>query len=414
MGALGSLKHAWNVFLTPQQTNDPLRMSGYGMSYGSRPDRTRMSITNERSIISSIITRLAIDVASNSIVHVKIDENGRFLEEINSGLNYCLTVEANTDQAASHFKQDMVSSLCQNGTIAIVPVETTLDPTVSSSFEIKTLRVGLIVDWMPQHVRVDLYNEKTGRREQLVLPKSQVAIVENPLYDLMNEPNSTLQRLIQKLNLLDVIDNQSGSGKLDLIIQLPYTIKTETKRLQAEQRRADIEMQLKDSKYGIAYTDGSEKVTQLNRPTENNLMKQVEYLLEMLYSQLGMTKAVMDGTADEAAMLNYNARTVEPFIRAIVEALIRSFLTKTARTQGQSILYFSDPFKYVPISQIAEIIDKFSRNEILTSNESRGLIKFRPSKEKKADELQNSNMPAPSEPKVIPPTPLEGDSQNGT
>lgn len=392
MAVLGTLKHAWNAFLN-QEPRDPLRSLDYGIGYSGRPDRLRLNTSNDASLISSIYTRLGIDIASIDIRHVRLDDNGRFLEEIDSGLNQCLTIEANLDQAASAFKQDIVTMLFDKGVAAIVPVETSLDPSTSGGFEIKTMRVGEIVEWKPKHVKVSLYNEATGRRENLTLEKKYVAIVENPLYSVMNEPNSTLQRLIRKLNILDAIDEQSGSGKLDIIIQLPYVIKSEARKQQAEQRRQDIEFQLKGSKYGIAYTDGTEKITQLNRPAENNMLNQIKYLTEMLYSQLGLTAEVMEGKADEAAMLNYHNRTVEPVVRAIVEGMRRAFLTKTARSQKQSIVYFRDPFKLVPVAQMAEIADKFTRNEILSSNEIRGLIGFKPSKEPKADQLINSNIP---------------------
>lgn len=392
MAALGRLKHAWNAFLN-QKPSDPIRGFDYGTSYYGRPDRMARNMSNERSLISSIYTRLGIDVAATEIRHVRLDDNGRFLDEIDSGLNTCLSLEANLDQAASAFRQDIATTLFDKGVAAIVPVDTTIDPSVSTGFDIKTMRVGEIVQWMPQHVRVSLYNEKVGRREELVLEKRFVAIVENPLYSVMNEPNSTLQRLIRKLNILDAVDEQSGSGKLDIIIQLPYVVKSEGRKQQAEQRRQDIEFQLKGSKYGIAYVDGTEKITQLNRPAENNLLEQVKFLTEMLYSQLGLTKGIIEGGADEAAMLNYHTRTIEPLVRAIVEEFRRKFLTKTARSQKQSILFFRDPFKLVPVKDIAEIADKFTRNEILSSNEIRGIIGFKPSKEPKADQLVNSNIP---------------------
>lgn len=393
MAALGKLRHAWNAFLN-QTPADSFRTSEFGVSYGGygRPDRVR-NLSNERSLISSLYTRIGMDVAAIDIIHGRLDDNKRFIEEIDSGLNNCLNLEANIDQAASAFKQDIINTLFDKGVACIVPVDTSLDPSVSGSFDIKTLRVGEIVQWMPRHVRVNLYNEGVGRREEIVLEKRFCAIVENPLYSVMNEPNSTLQRLIRKINILDAIDEQSGSGKLDIIIQLPYVVKSESRKQQAEQRRKDIEFQLKGSKYGIAYTDGTEKITQLNRPTENNLLAQVQYLTEMLYSQLGITKKVMDGEADEVSMINYHTRTVEPLVRAIVEAMRRSFLTKTARSQKQSILYFRDPFKLVPVKDIAELADKFTRNEILTSNEFRGIIGFKPSSNPKADQLVNSNMP---------------------
>ena len=411
------LKHAWNVFndRTVLETRSSQGFSPFGeiVNTGSRPDRLRLRISNERSIIASIYTRIAIDFASVSIRHVKLDDNERFQSVVNSGLNDCLKVEANLDQAGRMFRQDIVLTLFEKGVIAIVPVETSLNPNVTGGYDIRNLRVGEIVKWYPRHVRVNIYNEKTGRREEVTLEKSVVAIVENPLYLVMNEPNSTLQRLMRKLNLLDVVDEQSSSGKLDLIIQLPYVIRNEAKKAAAEQRRRDIEFQLKGSQYGIAYTDGTEKITQLNRPAENNLLKQVEYLTQMLYAQLGITEEILNGTADEVTMLNYYNRTIEPLLDAVVEEFRRKFLTKTARTQGQSVQYYRDPFKFVPVSQIAEISDKFTRNEIATSNEMRGAIGWRPHPDPKADELRNSNMPAPSEPvesEVIQEK--EGDSQN--
>lgn len=391
MAVFGTIKHAWNAFLN-QAPADGFRGTDYGMSYGGRPDRVR-NISNERSLIASVYTRIAMDVAGIEVRHVRLDENNRFTEEMDSGLNNCLTLEANIDQAASAFFQDIALTLCQKGVAAVVPVDTTIDPSTSGGFEIKTLRVGEITQWMPRHVRVNLYNESTGRREDLILEKKFVAIIENPFYDVMNEPSSTLQRLVRKLNILDAIDEQSGSGKLDIIIQLPYVIKSEARKQQAEQRRQDIEFQLKGSRYGIAYTDGTEKITQLNRPAENNLLTQVQYLTEKLYSELGLSKKIIDGDADEAAMINYMSRTIEPLVRAIVEEMKRKFLTKTARAQKQSIMYFRDPFKLVPISELAEIADKMTRNEILTSNEFRGIMGFRPSKEPKADQLVNSNIP---------------------
>jgi hypothetical protein len=336
---------------------------------------------------------LGIDVASVDMRHVRLDDENRYKEDMDSGLNSCLTLEANIDQAARAFRQDVVMTLFDNGVAAIVPVDTSISPEQSGGFDILTLRVGNVVTWYPHHVRVNLYNETTGVREEITLLKTAVAIVENPLYSVMNEPNSTLQRLLRKLNLLDVVDEASASGKLDLIIQLPYVIKSEARRQQAEQRRTDIEFQLKGSQYGIAYTDGTEKITQLNRPAENNLMSQIEYLTKMLYGQLGLTEEVMNGTADEKAMLNYWNRTVEPILTAIVEAMRRSFLTKTARTQKQSVLFFKDPFRLIPIENIAEIADKFTRNEIMTANEIRGIIGFPPHSSPKADQLTNSNMP---------------------
>jgi hypothetical protein len=403
------LKHAWNAFVTP--STDPRSMPySSEVNYGGRPDRTRYSVTNERSIISSILTRLSIDVAAVDIRHVRTDDQGRYIEDINSAFNSCLTVEANTDQAARHFRQDIAMTLFDEGVAAIVPVDTTLDPSVTGGFDIQTLRVGRITAWFPQHIRVNLYNEAKGRREDIVLEKKYVAVVENPLYSVMNEPNSTLKRLVRKLGLLDAVDEQSASGKLDLIIQLPYVIKSEARREQADQRRKDIEFQLKGSQYGVAYTDGTEKITQLNRPVENNLMKQVEYLVEMLYGQLGLTPEVMNGTADEKVMLNYNNRTIEPIVAAIVEAMRRSFLTKTARTQKQTIMYFRDPFKLLPLSEIAEIADAFARNEILSSNELRQLIGFKPADDPNADKLRNSNMPQPND-STAPVSPTGGSAQ---
>ena len=400
--SIGSrLRHSWNAFVN-QEENYRIKSWDMGAAYGVKPDRTRLNLSTERSIISSIYTRLSIDVSSVAILHVRLDDNKRFVEEIDSGLNNCLTLEANIDQAARAFRQDIAMSLFSTGVVAIVPVDTSFNPETSGSYDIKTMRVGEIVQWYPKHVRVNLYNEARGLREEITLEKKVVAIVENPLYSIMNEPNSTLQRLIRKLNLLDAVDEASSSGKLDLIIQLPYVIKSEARKQQAEQRRKDIEFQLKGSTYGIAYTDGTEKITQLNRPAENTLLKQVEYLTAMLYSQLGLTETVMNGTADEATMLNYSNRTIEPILTAITEALKRTFLTKTARSQNQSIEFFKDPFKFVPIADIAEIADKFTRNEILTSNEFRQIVGFKPAADAKADELRNSNMPQ-SELGVAPP-----------
>lgn len=387
------LKHAWNVFTGNIQMN----YRDLGMSYSYRADRPRMSRGNERSIVTSVYNRIALDVAALNVQHVRLDKNGRFISVIDDGLNNCLTLEANVDQTARSFIQDVVISMFDEGSVAIVPVDTTTDPNVSGSYDIQSLRVGQILDWYPQYIRARVYNEQTGRKEDIVVPKSAVAIVENPLYAVINEPNSTMQRLIRKLNLLDVIDEQSGSGKLDLIIQLPYVIKTEARRQQAENRRKDIENQLSGSKYGIAYTDGTEHITQLNRSVNNNLMSQIEYLTSMLYSQLGITQSILDGTADEKTMLNYNNRTIEPIISAIVDEMKRKFLTKTARSQRQSISFFRDPFKLVPVNDIAEIADKFTRNEIMTSNEIRQIIGMKPSNDPKADELRNKNLNSLSE-----------------
>ena len=386
------LKHAWNVFTGNIQMN----YRDLGMSYSYRADRPRMSRGNERSIVTSVYNRIALDVAALNVQHVRLDKNGRFISVIDDGLNNCLTLEANVDQTARSFVQDVVISMFDEGSVAIVPVDTTTDPNVSGSYDIQSLRVGQILDWYPQYIRARVYNEQTGRKEDIVVPKSAVAIIENPLYAVINEPNSTMQRLIRKLNLLDVIDEQSGSGKLDLIIQLPYVIKTEARRQQAENRRKDIENQLSGSKYGIAYTDGTEHITQLNRSVNNNLMSQIEYLTSMLYSQLGITQSILDGTADEKTMLNYNNRTIEPIISAIVDEMKRKFLTKTARSQHQSISFFRDPFKLVPVNDIAEIADKFTRNEIMTSNEIRQVVGMKPSEDPRADELRNKNLSAPS------------------
>lgn len=386
------LKHAWNAFTGNIQMN----YRDLGMSYPYRADRPRMSRGNERSIVTSVYNRIALDVAALNVQHVRLDENGRFLSVIDDGLNNCLTLEANVDQTARSFIQDVVISMFDEGSVAIVPVDTTTDPNVSGSYDIQSLRVGQILDWYPQYIRTRVYNEQTGRKEDIVVPKSAVAIIENPLYAVINEPNSTMQRLIRKLNLLDVIDEQSGSGKLDLIIQLPYVIKTEARRQQAENRRKDIESQLSGSKYGIAYTDGTEHITQLNRSVNNNLMSQIEYLTSMLYSQLGITQSILDGTADEKTMLNYDNRTIEPIISAIVDEMKRKFLTKTARSQRQSISFFRDPFKLVPVNEIAEIADKFTRNEIMTSNEIRQVVGMKPSGDPRADELRNKNLSEPS------------------
>lgn len=386
------LKHAWNAFTG----NIKMNYRDLGMSYSYRADRPRMSRGNERSIVTSVYNRIALDVAALNVQHVRLDENGRFLSVIDDGLNNCLTLEANVDQTARSFIQDVVISMFDEGSVAIVPVDTTTDPNVSGSYDIQSLRVGQILDWYPQYIRTRVYNEQTGRKEDIVVPKSAVAIIENPLYAVINEPNSTMQRLIRKLNLLDVIDEQSGSGKLDLIIQLPYVIKTEARRQQAENRRKDIESQLSGSKYGIAYTDGTEHITQLNRSVNNNLMSQIEYLTSMLYSQLGITQSILDGTADEKTMLNYNNRTIEPIISAIVDEMKRKFLTKTARSQRQSISFFRDLLKLVPVNEIAEIADKFTRNEIMTSNEIRQVVGMKPSDDPRADELRNKNLSEPS------------------
>lgn len=390
------LKHAWNAFTNKDPTED-YSSNGLMVSYGTRPDRPRFTRGNERSIATSVYNRIAMDVASLRINHVRLDENDRFTSIINSGLNECLTLSANLDQTGRAFIQDVVMSLLDEGCVAIVPVDTTIDPRKSGSYDIESMRTAKVVDWYPNAVKVRLYNDRTGNKEEVVLPKSTVAIIENPLYAVMNEPNSTLQRLIRKLNLLDAIDNQSGSGKLDLIVQLPYVVKSEARKRQAEERRQSIEDQLTNTKYGIAYTDGTEKITQLNRPIENNLLKQIEYLTTQLYGQLGISQPVMDGTADEKTMLNYNNRTIEPIISNIVDEMKRKFLTKTARSQRQSIMFFRDPFKLVPVENVAEIADKFTRNEIMTSNEFRQVIGMKPSDDPKADELRNANISEPSD-----------------
>ena len=381
------LKHAWNAFMNKDPT-----YKNYGTGYSMRPDRPRFSRGNERSIVTSVYNRIALDVAAININHCRLDKDGRFVETIDSNLNNCLNLEANMDQTGRAFIQDIVMSMFDEGSVAIVPVDTTINPEVTSSYDILSMRTGKVVEWYPNSVRVKLYNDRTGQKEEIVLPKSSVGIVENPLYAVINEPNSTMQRLIRKLNILDSIDEQSGAGKLDLIIQLPYIVKSDARRQQAEKRRKDIEDQLSGSKYGIAYTDGTEKVTQLNRSVDNNLMKQIEYLTSMLYSQLGITQAVLDGTADEKTMLNYYTRTVEPIISAIVDEMKRKFLTKTARSQLQSIVFFRDPFKLVPVNDLAEISDKLTRNEIVTANEIRQKIGMKPSSDPKADQLINSNI----------------------
>lgn len=400
------IKKAWNAFMNRGNT---VNEYSYGSYY--RPDRIRLTRGNERSIITAIINKIALDIASLDIMHCRLDDNDRFKEVIKGNLNNCLTLEANLDQSYRAFFQDIVMTMFDEGCVAVVPVDTTTNPNESDSFEILTMRAGRITNWLPSHVRVSLYNERKGMREEIVIPKSKVAIIENPLYAVMNEPNSTLQRLARKLILLDSIDEQSGSGKLDLIIQLPYTVKSQARKDQANERRAEIERQLRGSKYGIAYTDGTEKITQLNRPVENNLMKQIEYLTSMLYSQLGISQAVLDGTADEKVMNNYYTRTIEPIANSIVDEMNRKFISKTARTQGQKILYFRDPFKLIPISQIAEIADKFTRNEILSSNEIRQVVGRKPSDDPKADELRNSNISHPKDEEPVA-TPISKDQPN--
>lgn len=391
MGLMDRLRHAWNIFKNKDPTTEYYNL---GPAYSSRPDRMRFSRGNERSIVTSVYNRIAMDVASMTIQHVRLDENNRFVDVVQSGLNDCLTLEANIDQSGRAFIQDVVMSMFDEGCVAIVPVDTDDEPRDSGNFKIYTMRTGRIRDWYPEHVRVEVYCQAEGYRKEVVVPKSTVAIVENPLYAVINEPNSTMQRLVRKLNLLDAIDEQNSSGKLDLIIQLPYIIKTEARRDQAEKRRQDIERQLSEGKYGIAYTDGTERITQLNRPVENNLMSQIEYLTSMLYSQLGITQAILDGSADDKTMLNYYNRTIEPILAAITDEMKRKFLTRTARSQRQTVMYFRDPFKLVPVNDLAEIADKFTRNEIMSSNEIRQIVGMKPSSDPNADKLRNSNLSA--------------------
>ena len=394
MGFMDRLKHSWNVFLNRDPTayyKEP------GISYSYRPDRVRFTRGNERTIVTSIFNRIALDVAALNIRHVQMDEDDRFISYVDSNFDKCLTTEANIDQTGRAFMQDVVMSMFDEGVVAIVPVETDLDPKNTGAFDISSMRTGKVIEWFPSKVKVRLYNEKTGQKEDVILPKKMVAIVENPLFAVINEPNSTMQRLIRKLALLDAIDEQSGSGKLDLIIQLPYVVKSPLRKEQAEARRQEIEQQLAGSKFGIAYIDGTERITQLNRPLENNLMKQIEFLTNMLYSQLGFHQSILDGTADEKTMLNYNNRTIEPIISAIVDEMRRKFLTKTARTQKKTIMVFRDPFRLVPVNDIAEIADKFTRNEILSSNEIRQIIGRKPSSDPKADQLVNANISQPAD-----------------
>lgn len=387
------LKHAWNAFTSRDPTRETSVIYPYGGYISSiRPDRLRFTRGNERTIVTSIYNRIAIDVAAITIEHVRLDENGRYSEKLETGLNNCFSLEANVDQTGRAFIQDVVMSMFDEGVVAIVPVDTTIDPLLSNAYDVKTLRTGQILKWFPKHIQVRVYNENIGKKEDLILPKNMVAIVENPLYAVMNEPNSMLQRLKHKLALMDSVDEISSSGKLDLIIQLPYVIKTEARQKQAENRRKQIETQLAESQYGIAYTDGTEKITQLNRSVENNLLKQVEYLTNVVYAQLGLTASVFDGSADEKTMLNYYNRTIEPILSAIVDELKRKFLTKTARSQGQSIVFFRDPFRLTPTNDLAELADKFTRNEIVTSNEFRQILGYKPSEDPRADELRNSNL----------------------
>lgn len=405
MGIVSRFKQAWNAFLN--QTFENTYSGGYGTSY--QASKTRLGYATNRTIVSAIYTRLGIDAAAIDLFHSRVDSSGNFVDVINSELNECLTVSANQDQAARAFRMDVYTTLFDEGVVAIVPVDTSSDPEITNTYDIYSMRVGRVVGWYPERVRLEVYNERKGAREQITMSKSCVAIVENPLYAVMNEPNSTLQRLIAKINLLDAAEDTAHSGKLNIIIQLPYTVNSATRRAQAEQRRQDIEFQLTSNRYGIAYTDGTEKITQLNRSAENGLLEHIETLTKQLYAQLGLTEDVMNGTANEQTMINYYNRTIEPLVSSFAEALRRTFLTRTARTQGQSISFFRDPFRLAPIAELAEIVDKFTRNEVLTANEIRPKFGFRPSKDPKADELRNSNMPQPTS-----PADLERTSQNGT
>ena len=396
MALMDRLKHAWNTF----KNKDPTQAQwNIGPSYGYRPDRMRYTRGNERSIVTAVYNRIAMDVAAVNLRHVRLDDNDRYKETIDSGLNNCLSVEANLDQTGRAFIQDLVASMLDEGCVAAVPTDTDDEPDESGNFKVYTLRTGKVLEWYPRHVKVEVYNENEGRRREIIIPKATVPLIENPMYSVMNEPNSIYQRLVRKLTLLDVVDEQASSGKLDLIIQLPYIIKTEARREQAEKRRKDIEQQLSEGKYGIAYTDGTERITQLNRPVENNLMKQIEFLTGMFFSQLGITQSILDGTADEKTMLNYYNRTIEPILSAIADEMKRKFLTVTARSQKQTIAFFRDPFKLVPVNDIAEIADKFTRNEIMTSNEIRQVIGMKPSDDPNADVLRNKNLSATVEEK---------------
>lgn len=409
MALMGRLKHAWNIF----KNKDPTQVNwNIGPSYGYRPDRMRYTRGNERSIVTAVYNRIAMDVAAVNLKHIRLDENDRYKETIDSGLNNCLSIEANLDQTGRAFIQDLVASMLDEGCVAAVPTDADDEPEDSGNFKVYTLRTGKILEWYPRHVKVEVYNEQEGQRQQIIIPKSTVPLIENPMYSVMNEPNSIYQRLVRKLTLLDVVDEQTSSGKLDLVIQLPYIIKTEARRVQAEKRRRDIEKQLSEGKYGIAYTDGTERITQLNRPVENNLMKQIEYLTSMFFSQLGITQSILDGTADEKTMLNYYNRTIEPILSAIADEMKRKFLTPTARSQKQTIAYFRDPFKLVPVNDIAEIADKFTRNEIMTSNEIRQVIGMKPSSDPNADVLRNKNLSDSSNARQLIPTNAGADETN--
>lgn len=409
MALMDRLKHAWNIF----KNKDPTQVNwNIGPSYGYRPDRMRYTRGNERSIVTAVYNRISMDVAAVNLKHIRLDENDRYKETIDSGLNNCLSIEANLDQTGRAFIQDLVASMLDEGCVAAVPTDADDEPEDSGNFKVYTLRTGKILEWYPRHVKVEVYNEQEGQRQQIIIPKSTVPLIENPMYSVMNEPNSIYQRLVRKLTLLDVVDEQTSSGKLDLVIQLPYIIKTEARRVQAEKRRRDIEKQLSEGKYGIAYTDGTERITQLNRPVENNLMKQIEYLTSMFFSQLGITQSILDGTADEKTMLNYYNRTIEPILSAIADEMKRKFLTPTARSQKQTIAYFRDPFKLVPVNDIAEIADKFTRNEIMTSNEIRQVIGMKPSSDPNADVLRNKNLSDSSNARQLIPTSAGADETN--
>ena len=409
MALMDRLKHAWNIF----KNKDPTQVNwNIGPSYGYRPDRMRYTRGNECSIVTAVYNRIAMDVAAVNLKHIRLDENDRYKETIDSGLNNCLSIEANLDQTGRAFIQDLVASMLDEGCVAAVPTDADDEPEDSGNFKVYTLRTGKILEWYPRHVKVEVYNEQEGQRRQIIIPKSTVPLIENPMYSVMNEPNSIYQRLVRKLTLLDVVDEQTSSGKLDLVIQLPYIIKTEARRVQAEKRRRDIEKQLSEGKYGIAYTDGTERITQLNRPVENNLMKQIEYLTSMFFSQLGITQSILDGTADEKTMLNYYNRTIEPILSAIADEMKRKFLTPTARSQKQTIAYFRDPFKLVPVNDIAEIADKFTRNEIMTSNEIRQVIGMKPSSDPNADVLRNKNLSDSSNARQLIPTNAGADETN--
>ena len=410
MGFRDRLQHAWNAFAN---NRDPtISYRDIGTSYSYRPDRVRFTRGNERTIVNAIFSRIANDVAAINIRHVKLDDDGRYIRDMDSGLNNCLTLEANKDQSARAFIYDIVASMLDEGCVAVVPIDTTINPKVSDGYDILTMRTAKIIEWFPDDIKIRVYNDKTGEREDKIIPKKIASIMENPFFSVMNEHNSTLVRLVRKLNLLDAIDEQSGSGKLDLIIQLPYVVKTPARKQQAEERRKDIEAQLSGSKYGIAYTDGTERITQLNRPVENNLMKQIEYLTNMLFSQLGMTQAILDGTADEKTMLNYTNGTIEPIVSTIVSEMKRKFLSKTARTQKQSVIFFRDPFKLSPINNLAEIADKFTRNEIMSKNEFRQILGLKPSDDPKADQLINSNINQ-SAPASSPSGDINADTNEG-